>query len=196
MKCLLLCAVVSLSWSAFAQNLQPSTNEKSFPDSASTSKAAAENADMPFVVRPVPIRPPTLRIEAGPTAERRHVADRKFLIASLFQIGATIGDIESTQYGLGHGAQEANPLFGSHPSRATQYAIAIADCGRSGRLELSTEEKCASFRALADSTDCGGRRPHWCALSQLHDCQNAIALITRDRPFTMRAFKHHAPKES
>jgi hypothetical protein len=125
MKCLLLCAVVSLSWSAFAQNLQPSTNEKSLPDSASTSKAAAENSDMPFVVRPVPIRPPTLRIETGPTAERRHVADRKFLIASLFQIGATIGDIESTQYGLGHGATEANPLFGSHPSRATQYAIAM-----------------------------------------------------------------------
>ena len=90
MKCLLLCVVVCLSWSAFAQNLQPSTNEKSLPDSASTSKAAAENSDMAFVVRPVPIRPPTLRIEAGPTAERRHVADRKFLIASLFQIGATV----------------------------------------------------------------------------------------------------------
>jgi len=125
MKCLLLCAVVCMSWAAFAQNLQPSTNEKSLPDSASTSKAAAENADMRFVARPVLIRPPTLRIETGPTAERRHVADRKFLIASLFQIGATIGDIESTQYGLGHGAQEANPLFGSHPSRATQYAIAM-----------------------------------------------------------------------
>ena len=69
MKCLLLCAVVCLSWAAFAQNLQPSTNEKSLPDSASTSKAAAENVDMPFVVRPVPIKPPTLRIEAGPTAE-------------------------------------------------------------------------------------------------------------------------------
>jgi hypothetical protein len=59
MKCLLLCVVVSMSWSAFAQNLQPSTNEKSLPDSASTSKVAAENSDMPFVVRPVPIRPPT-----------------------------------------------------------------------------------------------------------------------------------------
>jgi hypothetical protein len=126
MKCLALCAFVSLSWAAFGQNLQPSTNEKSLPDSASTSKVASENnSETPFVVRPVPTRPPTLRIEAGPPAERRHVADRGFLIVSLFQIGATIGDIESTQYGLGHGAKEANPLFGSHPSRATQYAIAM-----------------------------------------------------------------------
>src|SRR5579864_6299417 len=182
MKCLLLCAVVSLSWSAFAQNLQPSTNEKSLPDSASTSKAAAENADMPFVVRPVPIRPPTLRIEAGPTAERRHVADRNFMIVSLFQIGATIGDIESTQYGLGHGAKEAKPSVWQSSFPRDAVRDRYADCGRNGRLELSTEEKCASFRALADSTDCGRRRPHWCALSQLHDCQNAIALITGDCP--------------
>lgn len=151
MKCLLLCAVVSLSWAAFAQNLKPSTNEKSLPDSASTSKVAAENAETPFVVRPVPIRPP-LRIEAGPGAEKRHVADRNFMIVSLFQIGATIGDIESTHYGLWprHEGGEPSVWQSSFPCDAVRDRY--ANCGRSGRLELSTEEKCASFRALADST--------------------------------------------
>lgn len=125
MKCRMLCAVVFLSWAAFAQNLTPSTNEKTLPDSASASKVASENSEPIFVVRPVPVRPPALLIDAGPPAERRRVADRSFIIASLFQIGATLGDVESTQYGLGRGAREVNPLFGSHPSRATQYAIAM-----------------------------------------------------------------------
>jgi len=69
------------------------------------------------------------------------VADRNFFLTALFQVGATIGDIESTQYGLSHGARELNPLYGSHPSRAKQYAITMpitaAVLGWSYRLKRS-----------------------------------------------------------
>jgi hypothetical protein len=126
MKCLLFCAVLSLSLPAFGQSPQASTSQQAWPDSASTSKVAADNTSIaPFVVQPIHFTPPALLIQSGPARERKRVADRGFILTSLFQIGATIGDIESTQYGLSHGAREANSLYGSHPSRTTQYAIAM-----------------------------------------------------------------------
>ncbi|MGC2195993.1 MAG: hypothetical protein WA628_15055 [Terriglobales bacterium] len=95
----------------------------------------------PFVVQPIRFTPPALLIQSGPAGERKRVADRGFILTSLFQIGATIGDIESTQYGLSHGAREANSLYDSHPSRAKQYAIAmpvaVAVVGWSYRLKKS-----------------------------------------------------------
>jgi hypothetical protein len=129
MKCLVLCGVVLVGWVAFAQTLQPSADQNRLPDSASTSKGTENASGTPFVVRPVPVRPPALSIQTGPPLETERVASRRFILASLFQIAATIGDVESTQYGLSHGAREANPLFGSHPSRAKQYAIAMPIAG-------------------------------------------------------------------
>lgn len=67
-------------------------------------------------------------ILTAPPREKR-VVNRSFILASLFQVGATIGDIETTQYGLSHGHKEGNPLFGSAPSRKLQYAVAVPVAG-------------------------------------------------------------------
>ena len=142
MKRLLLCAGLLLSVPVFGQSSQQPTPEQMLPDSASTSKITADNTSaLSFVIQPIRSTPPVLLSQSGPPREGTRVADRSFILPTLFQIGATIGDIESTQYGLSHGVREANPLYGSHPSRAMQYGItmpiAAAIVGWSYRLKKS-----------------------------------------------------------
>ncbi len=105
------------------QTSQP-VADQALPDSASTSRAAADGASA-FTVQPIRVTPPALLIQTNVPVERRRVFDRSFLWTALFQIGATVADIESTQYGLSHGARELNPLYGNHPSRTKQYAITM-----------------------------------------------------------------------
>ena len=69
--------------------------------------------------------PPALAIMPQPPAKHANVVDRKFILFTVFQFAASIADVESTQYGLSHGAAEGNPLFGSRPSRAKLYSIAL-----------------------------------------------------------------------
>jgi hypothetical protein len=138
MRCWLLCAVLFLSFPVTGQN--PS-QEGGLPDSASATKFTSDGSETAFSVQPIHFAPPPLSLEPGPPRESKRVADRNFWLTALFQVGATIGDIESTQYGLSHGARELNPLYGSHPSRAKQYAItmpiAAAVLGWSYRLKRS-----------------------------------------------------------
>jgi hypothetical protein len=142
MKCAFICVAISLSLPVFGQSLQQSTSDKTLPDSPSATKVLADNTRAtPFVSQPLRPAVPALVIQSAPPKEKKRVADRSFILSSLFQIGATIGDIESTQYGLGHGVREGNPLFGSRPSRAKQYGIALpvaaAVVGWSYRLKKS-----------------------------------------------------------
>ncbi len=139
MKCWLLCGVLFLSFPVLGQD---ASDDKALPDSASTSKASADNGSgNPFSAQPIRFTPPTLAIQSTPPRERMRTADRSFWLTHVFQIAATVADIESTQYGLAHGAREANPLFGSHPSRGKQYAISMplsaAVVGWSYRLKRS-----------------------------------------------------------
>jgi hypothetical protein len=139
MKCLWLCGVLFLSSSLFGQL---GVDDQALPDSASTSKASADNGSgNPFAAQPIRFSPPALAIQSAPSRERTRTADRSFWLTHLFQIAATVADIESTQFGLARGAREANPLFGSHPSRGKQYAISMplsaAVVGWSYRLKRS-----------------------------------------------------------
>lgn len=140
MKWWLLCGVLFLNSPLFAQ---VASDEKALPDSASASKASAEDVSGNlFSAQPIPVTPPSLAIQSLSTRERTHTANRSFWLTHLFQVAATVADIESTQYGLSHGAREANPLFGIHPSRARQYAISmplsLAVVGWSYRLKRSS----------------------------------------------------------
>ena len=119
-----LCCVALLSALTMVGQTSQSVAEQALPDSASSSKAAAEGAST-FTAQPIRVTPPALLIQSNPPQERRRVVDRSFLWTTLFQVGATVADIESTQYGLSHGARELNPLYGNHPSRAKQYVITM-----------------------------------------------------------------------
>lgn len=55
----------------------------------------------------------------------KHVVDRKFAVLTLFAVAATVGDVESTEYGTAHGASEGNPLVAAHPSRPVLYGISL-----------------------------------------------------------------------
>jgi len=69
--------------------------------------------------------PPTLTMVTIASAKRPSTFDRKFVILQLFQFAATVADIETTRYGLNHGAQERSPLAGRHPSTTSLYAISV-----------------------------------------------------------------------
>lgn len=141
MRCWFLCALLFLSFPLAGQNPDTSAEQLGLPDSASATKFKADGAESAFSVQPIQFAPPPLSLEPGPPRESKRVADRNFFLTALFQVGATIGDIESTQYGLSHGARELNPLYGNHPSRAKQYAITMpitaAVLGWSYRLKRS-----------------------------------------------------------
>ena len=115
------CLLLIMSLPASAQTAS-TPSEQALPDAAS-SRFIQEKTT--FSAQPLRLTPPPLRIEPAPSRRRKPVADRSFWLAAMFQVGAAIADIESTQYGLGHGARELNPLYGTHPTRARQYAIAM-----------------------------------------------------------------------
>jgi len=126
MRCWLLFALLFLSFPVAGQSPDTSKEEKILPDSASATKGKQDyDPAAAFSAQPIHFTPPPLSLEPSPPRERKRVADRSFLLAALFHVGATIGDIESTQYGLSHGARELNPIYGSHPSRAKQYGITM-----------------------------------------------------------------------
>ncbi len=126
MRCWLVFALLFLSFPVAGQSPDTSKEEKVLPDSASATKGKQDYvSEAAFSAQPIHFTPPPLSLEPSPPRERKRVADRSFLLAALFQVGATIGDIESTQYGLSHGARELNPIYGSHPSRAKQYGITM-----------------------------------------------------------------------
>ncbi len=56
---------------------------------------------------------------AGP---RRHwFKDKKFWLGFATIAGSVVADVETTEAARGRGAQEGNPLYGSHPSRLRAY---------------------------------------------------------------------------
>lgn len=129
---LLLCSILLLSISLAAQDSRAASNTALLPEMSSASRVLAESdastSGTPFTVQPVRPTRQSLVILTAPPREKR-VVNRSFILASLFQVGATIGDIETTQYRLSHGYKEGNPLFGSAPSRKLQYAVAVPVAG-------------------------------------------------------------------
>lgn len=117
---------------AFFQVLSHELIAQSLPDAPSTMKLFAEkseeNTNEAFTVQPIKPTIPSLVIRPVQRDASR-VVNRNFIIAAIFQIGATMADVESTQYGLSHGAKEGNPLFGERPSRAKQYGFALPISG-------------------------------------------------------------------
>jgi len=129
MKFAVVCLCLALP--AFAQT-QPSAEElvaATLPDSPSTTKASREAVSNVSAFRTLTDVPPPLVME-GPLRDKSHkVADRNFALLTLMGFCATVGDIESTQRGLGGGGREANPLVGSRPSRVKLYSIGMPAAG-------------------------------------------------------------------
>jgi hypothetical protein len=152
MKCAFICVAISLSLPVFGQSLQQSTSDKTLPDSPSATKVLADNTRAtPFVSQPLRPAVPALLIQSAPPKEKKRVADRSFILSSLFQIGTTIGDIESTQYGLGHGISRGKPAL-RQPSFACKAIRHSHPCRRGRRwLELSPEEERPALQTLAHS---------------------------------------------
>jgi len=94
------------------------------PDAPSATQQFV-NGGTPAPLRSLGTAPPALLIQSLPPGKARRTADRSFVLLTLFQLAASIADVESTQHGLANGAAEGNPLFGSHPSRAFQYGVAL-----------------------------------------------------------------------
>lgn len=68
---------------------------------------------------------------------------KKFWIFAGLQIGATIADIETTQWALNSNPRvhEVNPLFGIHPDRPKMYSIGLALTGLQLLLEHHTKAR-------------------------------------------------------
>lgn len=57
-------------------------------------------------------------------------ADRAFILDTLLSFGMTAADVENSIYALNKpGTEEANFVFGSHPSRGKYYAIVMPIAG-------------------------------------------------------------------
>ena len=96
-------------------------SERSLPDSPSYTAALHSPAALPAITStPRRIRPTF-------TQEDRDPHRRGFMLLSATAVVSTVADIELTAHCLATNpnCREANPLFGSHPSRARMYAIAM-----------------------------------------------------------------------
>lgn len=62
--------------------------------------------------------------QALPVTNR--TADKAFIASTLLSLAATVADVENSHAALERsGTREANPLFGSNPSRVRYYAITL-----------------------------------------------------------------------
>lgn len=100
-----------------SDQLTPSS--EAVPDAPSVSRREPNSNST--IAEIVPLTLPIRMEQPKPT----RVVDRRFVRLHLLEVGAVILDIESTHYGLSHGGTEANPLFGSRPSRTIQYGIGL-----------------------------------------------------------------------
>jgi hypothetical protein len=114
---------------AFGQGQRPDeaqTAVPAFPDNPSVTTQTARVVSLDLSpLHSSGGRPPVLAVESQVPQQLARTGNRSFVLLTVFQAAATIGDIESTQLGLSHGAREANPLAGERPSRAELYAISL-----------------------------------------------------------------------
>jgi hypothetical protein len=130
MRSMFFCLALFLCSDAYGQHLQNFSAAESvaLPDAPSTTQNTtdARTPGMSAQMRSLGATPPALLIRMPTVAESpRKTIDRSFILLTALNFAGTIADIESTQYGLSHGARESNPLFGSHPSRAFQYELSM-----------------------------------------------------------------------
>jgi hypothetical protein len=127
MQCGFLCALFLASVPMFGQAVQPTETLSAnamFPDAPSVQIGGADTRVVPNL-RSLGERAPSLEILSSPQEKPRRVADRGFWFLTLFQVGAVVADVETTQYALAHGGHEWNPLAGDHPSRTRLYGISL-----------------------------------------------------------------------
>ena len=81
--------------------------------------------------------------DASVLQPHQKTADKKFWIFAGLQIGATIADIETTQWALSSNPRvhEINPLFGNRPDRARMYSIGMALTGLQLLLQHHTKAR-------------------------------------------------------
>jgi hypothetical protein len=87
-----------------------------------------------------------LAIQSPYAQQKRRVVDRNFVLFNLFQLGATIADVESTHFGLSRGLRETNPIFGERPSRFHQYLLAIPVSAAMAGLSYKQKKKAPHSR--------------------------------------------------
>jgi hypothetical protein len=128
-KYLLICLLLSFGSFASAQagNEAPAPASTAlFPVSSSTtSQPPANQAFGIQSIHSVIEAAPPMSIAFVEHERKQQVVTGKFVAFALFAFAATVGDVESTEYGTSHGASEGNPLVGAHPSRGLLYGISL-----------------------------------------------------------------------
>jgi hypothetical protein len=129
MKYVLLSAILLVSVHLHGQEKQRSESQQVaaiLPNCPSSTKLiledAARNTRAPRSLGEIPA---ALSLQSAFFQKPPHVINRAFALFTFYQFAASIADVESTVHGLSHGASEANPLVGSHPSRAKLYQTAL-----------------------------------------------------------------------
>ena len=97
--------------------------------------AAAVICTRPVSAQQLPFKPqPTVTVKLTdgtrawyqPLVVPHRTADRAYWLSTLVSLGMTVADVENSHYALTRaGTMEANPLFGSHPSRPVYYGITL-----------------------------------------------------------------------
>lgn len=114
--------IVTALLAALALPLAAQQPQNPLPDSPSHIAELQRPAAVPAIVASTP-----QRIRPSVTQENPSPHRRAFTLLSAVAVASTVADIEFTAHCLATNprCREANPLYGSHPSRARMYAIAM-----------------------------------------------------------------------
>ena len=126
MKVLVFVISLFLSISLWGQTATSDLAEN-LPDSPSVSKLLAEQqaggSGTPVKIESASRSTPSPA--NNPTEPALRTLDRTFVLASVFQVGATIANVEALEYKISQGNGPGDSPYGKPPSRALLYGMAI-----------------------------------------------------------------------
>lgn len=139
---------------------------------------------IPAYSQQLPFKPlPTVRVQLTDGTRKwyeeltvsRRTADRKFWFSTLVSGAFMAADVENSLHVLNQpGAQEANPIFGKHPSRATYYSIAGPVFILNAILSYHYKRQ---DDALQDASIAGHKYAKWWVPNSLNTAGHAISLF-------------------
>ncbi len=103
-----------------------------------------------------------------------HAINRNFWLSTGLSLALTIADVENSRLALSRvGTSEANPLFGSHPSRGRYYAVTLPIFAANAYMSYRWKREDA---ALAYSGIPGHKYAKWHIPNDLNTIAHAIGL--------------------
>lgn len=188
---LALLAFFLLATPAFSQQCNPNMTCGMMPGETNPVAPLMKWDDNP--AQPLPYQPnaeSSLKPASGPTvrvkltdgkttwyerlAVPEHAIDRQFWMLTGLSLALTIADVENSRFALSRaGTTEANPLFGSHPSRGRYYAVTLPILAANAYMSYRWRKEDA---ALAYSGLPGHRYAKWYLPSLLNSAAHAVGL--------------------